>query len=171
MEGRKGRQRQSRWRVKNDHCMGGKSPRLWRDVWFFFSIQKGYWSREIQRGLKRFKRIRKFNWNKMKYRISAAVSNVMSTVSFVSSLPVVLLSSKEDKAAFTRASLCLWASPLRASVGLTLVGSSQAWQHPDTAKWFMSRSESGEQMTTQIWPLMSYQPLIMKQTTLRPAVV
>lgn len=43
--------------------------------------------------------------------------------------------------------------PSQASVGLTLVGSSSSWQHPDTVMWFMAGPESGEQMTTQIRPL------------------
>lgn len=43
--------------------------------------------------------------------------------------------------------------PSQASVGLTLVGSSSSWQHPDTVMWFMAGSESGEQMTTQLRPV------------------
>ena len=79
----------------------------------------------------------------------------------------VLLSSEEDRAAFHPGLPLSVHLPSLASVGLTLVGSSQAWQHPDTVMWFMTRSESGEEMTTQIWPLQSYQPLIKKETTLR----
>lgn len=65
--------------------------------------------------------------------------------------------------------LCL-PPPLHASVGLTLVGSRQTWQHPDTLMWFIVCSESAEEMTTPIWPLPSYQPLIKKQKTLRLVV-
>lgn len=79
----------------------------------------------------------------------------------------VLLSSEEDRAAFHPGLPLSVHLPSQASVGLTLVGSSQAWQHPDTVMWFMTGSESGEEMTTQIWPMQSYQPLIKKETTLR----